>query len=57
MADLYGSATANLYNNIIYGNTALLRGGDLLVNLGESGTTANIFNNDFTNLGVWSTQR
>ena len=53
-ADLYGAATANVYNNIIYGNTAPSGGGDLFVNFGEAGTTANIFNNDFTDFSVWS---
>ena len=43
---------ANVYNNIIYGNTALFEGGDLVVG---GGTITKLFNNDFTNLTVWST--
>ena len=42
---------ANVYNNIIYGNTALFEGGDLVVG---GGTITKLFNNDFTNLTVWS---
>lgn len=48
------AATAEMYNNIIFGNTAEANGGDIYSNEdtvvagGAGGATLNLFNNDFT---------
>ena len=49
------TATANIYNNIIWGNTATTAGEDLYVDNDADGnataSTVNLFNNDYTDFG------
>jgi hypothetical protein len=53
----YGLNTvANIYNNIIWGNTAAApsdSGSDLYIYDGGTGPSINLYNNDFSNMNIW----